>query len=145
MGTLFGFYGPKLEYDKSVIGNSHSPGEVIGTRHGAILIRLNHPNIAIWFSHMKMFPNCKHLKVPANYLIKSTAELPEEKACPELPMYTHPETFQEIYMWKEDEVIYLHFDFYNGACSTTQLKRLQGKMLLNENKLFSSTFSSKIN
>jgi putative two-component system hydrogenase maturation factor HypX/HoxX len=127
MGTLFGFYGPKLEYNRSLIGppGNHSPGEVIGTRHGAILVRLNNPNIAIWFSHMKMFPNCKHLKVPANHLIKSTAELPEEKACPELPMYTHPETFQEIYMWKEDGIIYLHFDFYNGACSTTQLKRLQ--------------------
>ena len=40
-------------------------------------------------------------------------------------MFTHPTTFQEIYMWKQHEIIYLHFDFYNGACSTSQLNRLQ--------------------
>ena len=99
--------------------------KVIGTRHDAILVRLNQPKVAIWFSHLKNFPNCKNLKVPANYIIGSTNELQEENTCPELEMFTHPKTFQEIYMWKQHDIIYLHFDFYNGACSTSQLNRLQ--------------------
>ena len=70
------------------------------------------------------FPNCKHLKLPANYLIKNTNFLDTE-ICPLLPYGEYPKTFLELFKWKQNGYIFLHFDFYNGACSTKQLNRLQ--------------------
>ena len=70
------------------------------------------------------FPNCKHLKLPANYFIKNTNFLNTE-VCPLLPYGEYPKTFLELFKWKRNGYIFLHFDFYNGACSTKQLKRLQ--------------------
>jgi len=123
---LFGFFGPKLETNESLVQefNNCLPGSVIGTRNDAILVKLKEDNHAIWFSHLKEFPNCKHLKVPANYLINCNNFLDTE-ICPLLPYGEYPTTFLEIFKWKQNGFVYLHFDFYNGACSTKQLKRLQ--------------------
>ena len=62
--------------------------------------------------------------MPANYLIKNENFLDLE-ICPLLPFGKYPETFLEIFKWKQNGNVYLHFNFYNGACSTEQLKRLQ--------------------
>ena len=62
--------------------------------------------------------------MPANYLIKSRNHLDTE-ICPLLPYGDFPKTQLEIFKWKKNGIVFLHFDFYNGACSTMQLKRLQ--------------------
>ena len=62
--------------------------------------------------------------MPANYLIKSRQFLDKE-ICPLLRYGEFPQTHLEIFKWKQNGIVFLHFDFYNGACSTSQLKRLQ--------------------
>ena len=62
--------------------------------------------------------------MPANYLIKSQNFLDTE-ICPMLHYGEFPNTHFEIFKWKQNGIVFLHFDFYNGACSTSQLKRLQ--------------------
>ena len=61
--NLFGFYNASCENDSTLLSKTQNeePGEVLGTRENAILVKSR--DGAVWFTHMKAFPNCKHLKV----------------------------------------------------------------------------------
>ena len=55
--NLFGFFGPSLETDPEILKNTQSlkPGEVIGTKANAILVKLKENNKAIWFRKDKKY------------------------------------------------------------------------------------------
>lgn len=118
MYQVYGFHieksGLQLQFADS------QPGEIIGHRDGAILIKCG--DGLLWLSHLKK----NKLKLPStlwlNETIKTTQNLPLLKL--EYSLGSHPQTFQEI--WTNvtpDGVCYLHFNFYNGAMSTFQCKR----------------------
>jgi putative two-component system protein, hydrogenase maturation factor HypX/HoxX len=81
------------------------PGEIVAQRHGAICRATL--DGAVWISHLKRPGG---FKLPAAQLLQVDA----------------PETgdWDEIAYEERDGVGYLHFDFYNGAMSTEQCRRL---------------------
>jgi len=76
---------------------------------------------AVWISHLKR-PG--HFKLPATRALALTGVRLD---VPELPVTLDGaagETFREIAYEERAGVGYLHFDFYNGAMSTDQCRRL---------------------
>jgi putative two-component system protein, hydrogenase maturation factor HypX/HoxX len=97
------------------------PGEILAQRHGAVCRAT--VDGAVWISHLKR-PG--HFKLPA---ARALAVAGHELDVPELPAPLHappfsPHTFREIAYEERRGVGYLHFDFYNGAMSTDQCRRL---------------------
>jgi putative two-component system protein, hydrogenase maturation factor HypX/HoxX len=97
------------------------PGELVAQRHGAICRAT--VDGAVWITH---------LKAPGSYKLPAARALAVAGvglAVPEAPVPLHaaPEpddTFREISYHERDRVGYLYFDFYNGAMSTDQCRRL---------------------
>jgi putative two-component system hydrogenase maturation factor HypX/HoxX len=92
------------------------PGEIIAQRDGAICRAT--VDGAVWITH---------LKAPGLFKLPATRALP--LAAAEVPAELHapafaPPTFREISYQERRGVGYLHFDFYNGAMSTDQCRRL---------------------
>jgi putative two-component system protein, hydrogenase maturation factor HypX/HoxX len=99
------------------------PGEILAQRHGAICRAT--VDGAVWISHLKR-PG--HFKLPATCAL---AVAGYQLDVAELPAPLHalpfaPRTFREIAYEEHRGVGYLHFDFYNGAMSTDQCRRLLG-------------------
>jgi putative two-component system protein, hydrogenase maturation factor HypX/HoxX len=98
-----------------------APGEIIAQRHGAICRAT--VDGAVWISHLKR-PG--HFKLPATLALAIAGyrlDVPE----PTAPLHAPPfsaQTFREIAYEEHRGVGYLHFDFYNGAMSTDQCRRL---------------------
>jgi putative two-component system hydrogenase maturation factor HypX/HoxX len=97
------------------------PGEILAQRHGAVCRAT--VDGAVWISHLKR-PG--HFKLPA---VRALAVAGNELDMPELSAPLHappfsPRTFREIAYEERRGVGYLHFDFYNGAMSTDQCRRL---------------------
>ena len=97
------------------------PGEIVAQRHGAICRAT--VDGAVWISHLK---RSGHFKLPATGAL---AVAGHELDVPELPAPLHappfaPRTFREVAYEEHRGVGYLHFDFYNGAMSTDQCRRL---------------------
>jgi putative two-component system protein, hydrogenase maturation factor HypX/HoxX len=97
------------------------PGEILAQRHGAVCRAT--VDGAVWISHLKR-PG--HFKLPA---VRALAVAGHQLDVPELPAPLHaepfaPRTFREIAYEEHRGVGYLHFDFYNGAMSTDQCRRL---------------------
>lgn len=100
------------------------PQEILGHRDGALLIRCGF-GTALWITHLKR--TVKSIKLPATMALPSTlvASLPLlPPPALEVPFQTWPATHQEIFYWNRNDVTYLWFDFYNGAMSTEQCRRL---------------------
>jgi putative two-component system protein, hydrogenase maturation factor HypX/HoxX len=98
-----------------------APGEIVGQRHGAICRAT--VDGAVWISHLKR-PG--HFKLPAT---RALAVAGYELDVAELPAPLHappfaPQTFREIAYEEHRGVGYLQFDFYNGAMSSDQCRRL---------------------
>jgi putative two-component system hydrogenase maturation factor HypX/HoxX len=97
------------------------PGEILAQRHGAICRAT--VDGAVWITHLKR-PD--HFKLPATRALEvagyqlEVAELPAPLCAPPFA----PRTFREIAYGERRGVGYLHFDFYNGAMSTDQCRRL---------------------
>ena len=93
------------------------PGELIAQRHGAVCRAT--VDGAVWITH---------LKAPGSFKLPATRALAVAGVAldvPEIPVGLCPaDTFQEITYDERDGVGYLHFDFYNGAMSTDQCRRL---------------------
>ncbi len=92
------------------------PGEIIAQRTGAICRAT--VDGAVWITQVKA-PG--HFKLPAAQVLAPDV--------PELPAPIHgppfaPPTLREISYVERRGVGYLHFDFYNGAMSTGQCRRL---------------------
>jgi putative two-component system protein, hydrogenase maturation factor HypX/HoxX len=81
------------------------PGEIVAQRHGAICRAT--VDGAVWISHLKRPGG---YKLPAAQVLQ--IDVPEQGNWNEI-------AYEEI-----DGVGYLHFDFYNGAMSTDQCRRL---------------------
>ncbi|CAF4095655.1 unnamed protein product [Adineta steineri] len=125
--SLFGcgmyLYGAHIEKLIKVPSNTPSK-QLLGQRDGAILISCQGGNgEAVWITHMKRV-RPYNIKLPATRVID-----PDQLST--LPILsvsfnTVPTdvTFNEIYYEKKNDIIFLHFDFYNGAMSTTQCQRL---------------------
>ncbi|GBG77433.1 hypothetical protein CBR_g23882 [Chara braunii] len=125
---LFGAHVEKVpDRNLQALIYDHQPGDVIGCRDNAILIRCGHQT-AIWISHIRISTSL--IKLPAMMALFTTAELPVgllHIAAPDvlLPFGHWPTyTFQEIFLWRQARIAYLWFDFYNGAMNTEQCHRL---------------------
>jgi putative two-component system hydrogenase maturation factor HypX/HoxX len=103
------------------------PGEMIASRDGA-LCRATVDG-AVWITHLKQRDedHSTFFKLPAT---RALALASRELDVPEIPVPLHapsPEeqTFREISYHERGGVGYLNFEFYNGAMSTTQCRRLR--------------------
>ena len=97
------------------------PGAIIAQRHGAICRAT--VDGAVWISHLKSPAAFKLPAARALALAGQPVEAPEIPA----PVHSAPppgNTFREIAYGERDGVGYLSFDFYNGAMSTDQCRRL---------------------
>ncbi len=98
------------------------PGEIIARRDGAICRATI--DGAVWIGHLRRIDTHERtFKLPA-----VTALGPQADSLPESPLSLDaPEdmtTYREIRYAEEGCVGYLYFDFYNGAMSTEQCRRL---------------------
>lgn len=103
------------------------PGEIIANRNGAICRATI--DGAVWITHLKQrdLDGRVYFKLPATRALKLANCEPD---APEIPVALHapipPEhTYREIFYEESAGVGYLHFDFYNGAMSTEQCRRLR--------------------
>ena len=94
------------------------PGEILGQRHGSVLIKCGRG--ALWVSHLKK----NKLKLPATMWLKTGAPTVAD-SFPSIPYGSCPNTAQDIWTsMTPDGVCFVHFEFYNGAMSTSQCQRL---------------------
>jgi putative two-component system protein, hydrogenase maturation factor HypX/HoxX len=97
------------------------PGEIIAQRHGAICRAT--VDGAVWITHLKR-PD--HFKLPATRALElagRTLDVPQVSVDLHCPL-PDGHTWREISYREEASVGYLRFDFYNGAMSTEQCRRL---------------------
>lgn len=99
------------------------PGTIAARRHGAVLVRTG--DGALWVGHARrLVPGSAGttVKLPATIALgRAIAGTPEALA----PLEDEESPgFREITYRKSDEVGLLRFDFYNGAMSTEQCRRL---------------------
>lgn len=111
------------------------PGAIIAKRHGAVCRAAI--DGAVWITHLKRknvakIPFYKRFirhekqfafKLPAAKVLGGF--LDDTPESPIDPLYMGTDlTFKEIWYEESNQVGYLHFDFHNGAMSTTQCRRL---------------------
>jgi putative two-component system hydrogenase maturation factor HypX/HoxX len=100
-----------------------TPGAIIAQRHGAICRAAI--DGAVWISHLKQRHKSGYgFKLPAATVLGDQLQ-----DIPEVPVPLHrfgtQQTFREIWYEEQNNVGYLHFEFYNGAMSTDQCNRLR--------------------
>lgn len=93
--------------------------EVLAKRDGAICIGTK--DGAFWISHIKIKGS---FKLPATYALKDKLTGVKENRIPLVVEYKL-QSYHELSYEKDGELIYLHFDFYNGAISSSQAIRLK--------------------
>ena len=98
------------------------PGAIIAQRQGA-LCRATVDG-AVWLTHAKRKSDQPTFKLPAAQALPEAVKDVPESALPMLPK-RDPLTWQDISYEEEGGVGILHFDFYNGAMSTTDCLRLR--------------------
>jgi len=101
------------------------PGEIIATRNGAICRAT--VDGAVWVTHLKAKEGLFTYKLPATRALELAGIVPD---APENPVALHAPippgyTYREISYEEKAGVGYLNFDFYNGAMSTEQCRRLR--------------------
>jgi len=101
------------------------PGEIIATRNGAICRATI--DGAVWITHLKAKEGRFTYKLPAARALELAGIAPD---APEIPVALHAPippgyTYREISYEEKAGVGYLNFDFYNGAMSTEQCRRLR--------------------
>ena len=101
------------------------PGEIIATRNGAICRAT--VDGAVWITHLKAKEGPAPYKLPAARALEVVGIVPD---APEIPVALHAPippgyTYREISYEEKGGVGYLNFDFYNGAMSTDQCRRLR--------------------
>jgi putative two-component system protein, hydrogenase maturation factor HypX/HoxX len=115
-GTSFHLFGGHRE--RELRG---TPGEIIAQRHGAICRATT--DGAVWITHLKQRGAFKLPATRALELAGRAVDVPEIPLPIDVPL---PErhSLREIRYEEHGAVGYLHFDFYNGAMSTEQCRRL---------------------
>jgi putative two-component system protein, hydrogenase maturation factor HypX/HoxX len=101
------------------------PGDIIATRNGAICRAT--VDGAVWVTHLKAKDGPAPFKLPALRALELGGHTPD---APEIPVALHApippgHTYREISYEEKAGVGYLNFDFYNGAMSTEQCRRLR--------------------
>ena len=103
------------------------PGEIIAQRTGAICRATI--DGAVWITHLKRrdTPEERFFKLPATRALALAGREPD---VPEIAVAVHAQlpadhTYREIVYEEHAAVGYLKFDFYNGAMSTEQCRRLR--------------------
>jgi len=96
------------------------PGDILGQRHGAICRATG--DGSVWLERLKS-ADPGSIKLPASVALGSRCQLPE-LSLPATAEITK-RTFRDIHYEECHQVGYLHFEFYNGAMSTSQCRRLQ--------------------
>jgi putative two-component system protein, hydrogenase maturation factor HypX/HoxX len=103
------------------------PGEIVAQRTGAICRAT--VDGAVWITHLKQADTAteRHFKLPATRALAIAdidVDAPEVAAAvrAQLPA---GHTYREISYEEHESVGYLRFDFYNGAMSTDQCRRLR--------------------
>jgi putative two-component system hydrogenase maturation factor HypX/HoxX len=101
-----------------------SPGAVIAQRQGAILRATR--DGAVWITRLKPVASDgeRNFKLPAAMVLGSRLDGVPVSHVGDFPGPA-PHTWREIWYEERGEVGYLHFDFYNGAMSSTQCERLK--------------------
>ncbi|MFZ0376613.1 MAG: hydrogenase maturation protein [Solirubrobacteraceae bacterium] len=110
------------------------PGEIIATRNGAICRAT--VDGAVWITHLKAKDGPAPYKLPATRALEVVGIVPD---APEIPVALHAPippgyTYREISYEEKAGVGYLNFDFYNGAMSTDQCRRLREAYLYARNR-----------
>ena len=126
-GTEFHLFGAHPE--RALRGR---PGEIVAQRTGAICRAT--VDGAVWITHLKRRDTAAEhcFKLPATRALALACprfDAPEIPVAVDAPL-SAGETFREIAYEEEGDVGYLHFDFYNGAMSTEQCRRLHEAFLL---------------
>jgi putative two-component system hydrogenase maturation factor HypX/HoxX len=119
--TLCGLAVSVFDAHAGPAGNGE-PGTVIGRRHGAVLVRTG--DGTIWVGHARRQPGERErfLKLPAvSALGADLGDVPESLVAPGDP----DAGYREITYRRVGAVGVVSFDFYNGAMSTGQCRRLQ--------------------
>ncbi len=101
------------------------PGDIIASRNGAICRAT--VDGAVWVTHLKAKDGPAPFKLPALRALELGGHTPD---APEIPVALHApippgHTYREISYEEKAGVGYLNFDFYNGAMSTEQCRRLR--------------------
>jgi putative two-component system hydrogenase maturation factor HypX/HoxX len=101
-----------------------APGEIIATRHGAICRKT--VDGAVWLSHLKRkAERSNFFKLPATNVLPANV-LAGVLESPIPVLFTgNQHTFKEIWYKEQNGVGYLYWEFYNGAMSTEQCRRLE--------------------
>ena len=120
-GTEFHLFG--VHHERALRGRA---GEIIAQRAGAIC--RGTVDGAVWITHLKRrdTPAETFFKLPATQalaLARPGFDAPEIPVPIDAPLAAG-HTFREIAYEEHAGVGYLHFDFYNGAMSTEQCRRL---------------------
>jgi putative two-component system hydrogenase maturation factor HypX/HoxX len=97
------------------------PGEIVATRHGGICRAT--VDGAVWITHLKAPDGFKLPAVRALELAGVVIDAPEIDVPVHAPI-PDGHTWREIVYTEQTGVGYLEFDFYNGAMSTAQCRRL---------------------
>jgi putative two-component system hydrogenase maturation factor HypX/HoxX len=121
-GTGFYLFGAHRE--RALRGR---PGEIVAQRTGAICRAT--VDGAVWITHLKQADTSieRHLKLPATSalaLADVDLDVPEVVGAVRARLRAG-DTYREISYEERDAVGYLRFDFYNGAMSTEQCRRLR--------------------
>ena len=102
------------------------PGEIIAQRNGAIC--RGTVDGAVWITHLRRRDTrTTYFKLPGDAGARARrrpADVPEVPVPLHAPMPAG-HTYREIAYEEHGGVGYLHFDFYNGAMSTEQCRRLR--------------------
>ncbi|MBI6545935.1 MAG: hydrogenase maturation protein, partial [Cyanobacteria bacterium NC_groundwater_1444_Ag_S-0.65um_54_12] len=96
-------------------------GTIIAQRHGAICRATR--DGAIWLGHLKSAAD-HGLKLPAAMVLGDRSGTVPAVETALWMNDTGSRTYRDIYYQESNQVGYLHFDFYNGALSTEQCRRL---------------------
>lgn len=97
-------------------------GEILAQRNGAICRAT--VDGAVWITHLKKrMKKERSFKLPAAVLLEEHLRDVEESFMG-IDSGAPQKTYKEIHYEEKNAVGYLHFDFYNGAMSTEQCRRL---------------------
>ncbi len=98
------------------------PGTIAARRHGAVLVRAG--TGGVWLGHLRATPaGDRTIKLPATMALADRLAGVPEWATPVDADQRH--LYREIGYRRDGRVGVLSFDFYNGAMSTAQCRRLE--------------------
>ncbi|KAK3101449.1 hypothetical protein FSP39_003668 [Pinctada imbricata] len=119
--TLFRFYDAHSEFGMSSLGirnllSKHKVGDIVGKRNGAILMKTGDEN-GVWIGRMKKEGPYSMKKSAVEALTLHTPVYLEEITC--------PADYDDIRLDIQNQVAYIHFNFYDGAMDKNQCSRLE--------------------